>query len=236
MATKKLSAGQLKEKDFEEISRAFITKVYRWMTLALVISGFTALYTASSQTLISFIFGSKFVFYGLLVVELALVFILSAALHKMSVGLGIFFFILYSVINGLTISSIFIIFEIRSIFIVFFISAAMFAGMSIYGVKTKQNLMSAGRYLMMALIGLIIASLVNLLLKSSMLEWIISLISVAVFTGLTAYDTQKMFKIARNSDDSEIFQKAAIMGALELYLDFINIFLSLLNLFGKRKS
>lgn len=236
MATKKLSAGQLKEKDFEEISRAFITKVYRWMTLALVISGFTALYTASSQTLISFIFGSKFVFYGLLVAELALVFVLSAALHKMSVGLGVFFFILYSVINGLTISSIFIIFEIRSIFIVFFISAAMFAGMSIYGAKTKQNLMSAGRYLMMALIGLIIASLVNLLLKSSMLEWIISLISVAVFTGLTAYDTQKMFKIARNSDDSEIFQKAAIMGALELYLDFINIFLSLLNLFGKRKS
>ena len=236
MATRKLSAGQLKEKDFEEISRAFITKVYRWMTLALVISGLTALYTASSQTLISFIFGSKFVFYGLLVAELALVFILSAALHKMSVGLGVFFFILYSVINGLTISSIFIIFEIRSIFIVFFISAAMFAGMSIYGAKTKQNLMSAGRYLMMALIGLIIASLVNLLLKSSMLEWIISLISVAVFTGLTAYDTQKMFKIARNSDDSEIFQKAAIMGALELYLDFINIFLSLLNLFGKRKS
>lgn len=236
MATKKLSAGQLKEKDFEEISRAFITKVYRWMTLALVISGFTALYTASSQTLISFIFGSKFVFYGLLVAELALVFILSAALHKMSVGLGVFFFILYSVINGLTISSIFIIFEIRSIFIVFFISAAMFAGMSIYGAKTKQNLMSAGRYLMMALIGLIIASLVNLLLKSSILEWIISLFSVAVFTGLTAYDTQKMFKIARNSDDSEIFQKAAIMGALELYLDFINIFLSLLNLFGKRKS
>ena len=236
MATKKLSAGQLREKDFEEISRAFITKVYRWMTLALLISGLTALYTASSQTLISFIFGSKFVFYGLLVAELALVFVLSAALHKMSVGLGVFFFILYSVINGLTISSIFIIFEIRSIFIVFFISAAMFAGMSIYGAKTKQNLMSAGRYLMMALIGLIIASLVNLLLKSSMLEWIISLISVAVFTGLTAYDTQKMFKIARNSDDSEIFQKAAIMGALELYLDFINIFLSLLNLFGKRKS
>lgn len=236
MATKKISAEQLKEKDFEEISRAFITKVYRWMTLALVISGFTALYTASSQTLISFIFGSKFVFYGLLVAELALVFVLSAALHKMSVGLGVFFFILYSVINGLTISSIFIIFEIRSIFIVFFISAAMFAGMSIYGAKTKQNLMSAGRYLMMALIGLIIASLVNLLLKSSMLEWIISLISVAVFTGLTAYDTQKIFKIARNSDDSEIFQKAAIMGALELYLDFINIFLSLLNLFGKRKS
>ena len=236
MATKKLSAGQLREKDFEEISRAFITKVYRWMTLALVISGLTALYTASSQTLISFIFGSKFVFYGLLVAELALVFILSAALHKMSAGLGVFFFILYSVINGLTISSIFIIFEIRSIFIVFFISAAMFAGMSIYGAKTKQNLMSAGRYLMMALIGLVIASLVNILLKSSMLEWIISLISVAVFTGLTAYDTQKMFKIARNSDDSEIFQKAAIMGALELYLDFINIFLSLLNLFGKRKS
>ena len=236
MATKKLTAGQLKEKDFEEVSRAFITRIYRWMTLALLISGLTALYTASSQTLIAFIFGSKFVFYGLLIAELALVFILSATLHKMSVGLGVFFFLLYSVINGLSISAIFIVFEISSIFIVFFISAAMFAGMSLYGAKTKQNLMSAGRYLMMALIGLIIASVVNLLLKSSMLEWIISLISVAVFTGLTAYDTQKMFKIAQVSDDSEIFQKAAIMGALELYLDFINIFLSLLNLFGKRKS
>ena len=236
MATKKLTAGQLKEKDFDEISRTFINRVYRWMTLALLISGFTALYTASSQTLISFIFGSKFVFYGLLIAELALVFILSATLHKMSVGLGIFFFLLYSVINGLTLSSIFIVFEIRSISIVFFISAAMFAGMSIYGAKTKQNLMSAGRYLMMALIGLVIASVVNLLLKSSVLEWIISLVSVGIFTGLTAYDTQKMFRIARNSDDSEIFKKVSVMGALELYLDFINIFLSLLNLFGKRRS
>ena len=111
----------------------------------------------------------------------------------------------------------------------------MFAGMSIYGAKTKQNLMSAGRYLMMALIGLVIASVVNLLLKSSVLEWIISLVSVGIFTGLTAYDTQKMFKIARNSDDSDIFKKASVMGALELYLDFINIFIKLLRLFGRRK-
>jgi len=232
METKKIAA----EKDFNSMARVFITRVYRWMILALSISGLTAFFTASSPALLKLIFGNKFGFYGLLIAEIALVFIISLSLQKISTGLAVFLFILYSVINGLTISSIFIVFEITSIFIVFFISAAMFAGMAIYGSKTKQNLNSAGRYLTMALIGLIIASLVNLLLKSSVLEWIVSIVSVGVFTGLTAYDSQKMIKIAQSSDDSEIFQKASIMGALELYLDFINIFLSLLNLFGKRRS
>lgn len=217
-------------------ARKFIAGVYGWMAIALIISGFAALFTAASPMMISMIWGTRFGFYVLLAIELLLVFILSASMKKLSAGVAGFFFILYSIINGITLSSIFIVFETNSIIMAFFISAGMFLGMTIYGRRTSQNLTSAGRYLMMAVIGLVIAALVNLLFKSSMLEWIISIVSVVVFIGLTAYDSQKIARAALYSDGSETFKKAAILGALELYLDFINIFLALLNLFGKKRS
>jgi len=217
-------------------AKSFITRVYAWMAAALVISGISAFFAAASPTLINLIWGGRNIgFYVLVAVELLLVIIISAAIRSIPAGLAGLLFLLYSVVNGLTLSAIFIVFEIRSIGIVFFISAAMFFAMSLYGRFTKQDLNSAGRYLMMAVFGLVIASIVNLLLKSDIFQWIISLVTLVVFIGLTAYDTNKIMQAAQASDGSDTFKKAAIYGALELYLDFINIFLSLLNLFGRKR-
>ncbi len=217
-------------------ARNFITRVYGWMTIALILSGLSALFAATSPIAFELIWGGKHIgFYVLVVAEIAIVIILSAIIRKVPVGVAVFMFLLYSIVNGLTLSAIFLVFEITSIFIVFFISAGMFLAMSLYGRYTKQDLNSAGRYLMMALFGLIIASIVNLLLKSNILQWIISLVSLVVFIGLTAYDTRKIVTASQMADGSDTFKKAAIFGALELYLDFLNIFLSLLNLFGKKR-
>lgn len=217
-------------------ARRFITRVYGWMAVALIVSGFSAFFAAVSPAAQSLIWGGKHIgFYVLVAVEILLVIVISASITKIPVGLAGFIFILYSIVNGLTISAIFLVFEIHSIGIVFLISAAMFFAMSLYGRFTKQDLNSAGRYLMMAVFGLVIAALVNLLLKSDVLQWIISLVTLVVFIGLTAYDTNKIVKASELADGSDTFKKAAIYGALELYLDFLNIFLSLLNLFGKKR-
>ena len=217
-------------------ARRFITRVYGWMTVALILSGLSALFAAAYEPLYNLIWGGRHIgFYVLVVTEIALVIILSAIIGKISVAAAAFLFILYSIVNGLTLSAIFLVFEIHSIGVVFFISAGMFFAMSLYGRFTKQDLNSAGRYLMMALFGLVIASVVNLLLKSDILQWIISMVSLVVFIGLTAYDTNKIVRASALADGSDTFKKAAIYGALELYLDFLNIFLSLLNLFGKKR-
>ena len=154
----------------------------------------------------------------------------------MSTATASLVFIIYSILNGLSLSVIFLVYTSTSIFRVFAITAGMFACMSIYGRVTKTDLRSAGRYLMMALFGIVIASVVNLFFRSTGLDWLISLVTVGVFTGLTAYDTQKLYAIAERADGSEVFARAAIIGALELYLDFINIFLALLRLFGKSNN
>lgn len=219
-----------------DVRKKFLAGVYGWMALALIISAACALLTASSTTVLRFIFGNPIVFYGLIIGELAIVFILSARIRKMSVTSAIIAFIAYSVINGITLSSIFMVYSISSISRVFLVTAVMFGAMSLYGLKTKSDLSSMSRYLFMALIGVIIASVLNLLFRSTMLDWIISLVSVVVFTGLTAWDTQKLLRASEFSDGSETFSKVAIIGALELYLDFINIFLSLLRLFGRRSN
>ena len=217
-------------------ARKFIARVYGWMAVALIVSGVSAFLAAASPAAYSLIWGGKHIgFYVLVAVEILLVIVISASIAKIPVGAAGFLFIIYSIVNGLTLSAIFLVFEIHSIGIVFFISAAMFFAMSLYGRFTKQDLNSAGRYLMMALIGLIVAGLINLLFKSTMLDWITSIIGVGIFIGLTAYDTQRLMRIGVKNDGSEKFQKMAVIGALELYLDFINIFLKMLRLFGKRK-
>jgi uncharacterized protein len=215
--------------------RKFLSRTYGWMTLALVISAASAFLTATSTPLLKFLFGNRAIGFWIVAIgELALVWWLSASIRKISTTAASVAFIAYSILNGLTMSSIFIVYTGTSIMYTFLASAGMFGAMSIFGMKTKQNLNSAGRYLMMALLGVIIASVINMLLKSSGLDWAISLITVVVFTGLTAYDSQKMLAAAGYADGSETFKKASIIGALELYLDFINIFLSLLRLFGRR--
>ena len=217
-------------------ARKFIARVYGWMAVALVLSAASAFFAANSELAFNLIWGGRHIeFYVLVAIEILLVVIISASLPKIPVGFAGFLFVLYSIVNGLTLSAIFLVFEISSIGIVFLISAGMFFAMSLYGRYTKQDLNSAGRYLMMAVFGLVILAVVNLLLKSSILQWIISLVTLVVFIGLTAYDTNKIVRASALADGSDTFKKAAIYGALELYLDFLNIFLSLLNLFGKKR-
>ncbi|MGN0739406.1 MAG: Bax inhibitor-1/YccA family protein [Treponema sp.] len=224
-----------------EVQRKFMAGVYLRMVLALAITAAVAYFVAykiqTDLTFQSFFFKNiNPILWGSFIAELAVVFVLSFYTRKISSFTAMFLFILYSVITGITFSTVFIIFEIDSIFKVFLISGLMFLGMSIYGIFTQADLRSAGRYLVMALIGLCAASLLNLLFRSPAVDWIISLAGVGIFVGLTAYDTQKIMTIAIHDDGSEKFQKYAIIGALELYLDFINIFIKMLNLFGKRKK
>lgn len=214
----------------------YITKVYNWMAFALLATGLIAYFTATSEQMTNFIFSSKIVFYGLLIGELLLVVYLTRSIEKLSQNAAMTVFMLYAVLNGLTMSVIFLIYTSGSIATTFFVTAGTFAAMSIYGYTTKKDLTSIGNIAMMALIGIIIASIVNIFLKSDMMAYIITYLGVAIFVGLTAYDTQKLKEIgARGFENQEGMEKSAIIGALTLYLDFINLFLFLLRIFGSRK-
>ena len=218
------------------VQRKFLTKVYGWMSLALLLSGITAFIVATSPFLINLVFGNKIGFPLLAIGEIILVWWLSASIRKISTMAASIAFLAYSVINGATLASIFYVFSLNSIVVVFLVSALMFIGMSLYGVFSKSDIMSFGRYFSMAIIGLIVASVINIFLKSSGFNWVISIVTVVIFTGLTAYDTRKMILVSQQADGSDMFQKASIIGALELYLDFINIFLALLRIFGKSRD
>jgi hypothetical protein len=222
-----------------EVSAAFpalMRKVYVWMSLALIITGFTAYYVATNENLLALIYSKPAVMWILIGVELAIVFGVTAAINKLSLFVATLLFVLYSVINGALLSSIFLIYTMSSIATVFFITAGTFGVMSLYGYTTKTDLTSWGKLLMMALIGLIIATVVNLFMKSSGLEMIISYVGVLIFVGLTAYDTQKIKMMCMQAPDAgESMQKLALLGALSLYLDFINLFIYLLRIFGRRE-
>jgi FtsH-binding integral membrane protein len=220
------------------LSSAFsvlMRKVYVWMTLALVITGFTAYGVATSPGIQQAIFTNQIVFWGLIIAEFALVIGVSAAINRLSLATATLMFILYSVINGALLSSIFLIYTASSIATVFFITAGTFATMALIGYTTKTDLSSIGKYLFMALIGLIIATFVNFFIKSSGFDYILSYIGVLIFVGLTAYDSQKIKQMLLQAPDAgEGAQKIALLGALSLYLDFINLFLYLLRIFGRR--
>lgn len=224
-----------------EEKQKFVARTYMWMGLALIISAVAAFFTAgyfmqllnSQQTHTARTLMTIIKVCG--IAELALVFILSMTLRSISVFGAALMFIVYSLLNGITLSVIFLVFDLGSIAFCFGGAAAMFIAMSIYGKATKQDLSKAGHYLLMAVIGLIIVSLINWLMRSPMIDWLISIATVVIFTGLTAYDTQKVLRTAQRANGSDAYRKLAIVGALELYLDFINIFLSLLRLFGKRR-
>lgn len=213
----------------------FITKVYGWMSLALVITGITAYLTATSQAVLEFIFGIPYMFMGLLIGEVLLVIGLSAMINKMSAATATFLFILYSVVNGLTLSVIFLVYTQGYISLTFFVTALTFGVMSAYGYFTKKDLTSWGNLLMMALVGLVISSIFNLFMKNEILYWITTYAGILIFVGLTAYDTQKIKNMNMIGADGETARKGAIMGALTLYLDFINLFLLLLRLLGRKK-
>ncbi len=207
-------------------------KVYVRMFLALVVTAFTALYVASSPSLLMTIMGSRAIFFGLIIAELAIVFVVSGMLHKLSSTTAVLLFYLYAILNGVVFSSIFVVYSLGSIAYTFFITAGVFGAMSVYGLVTKNDMTKFGSYCMMALFGLIIATVVNIFVASSTLDWIISFVGVVLFIGLTAWDTQKIKNAAYVVEPSQM-GKLATIGALSLYLDFINLFLYLLRFFGR---
>lgn len=217
--------------------RALFRNVYVWMTMALAITGLVAMYMAKSLTLLQMILGSSFGMWGLLIAEIGLVWYLSARIRQISFTTATVLFIIYSILNGATLSVIFLVYTASSIASTFFITAGTFAATGIYGYVTKKDLSSLGSLCIMGVIGLIIATVVNIFLASDALTMVISYIGVALFVGLTAYDTQKIKRLLLSNDMevNEETQKIALLGALTLYLDFINLFLYLLRILGDRK-
>ena len=224
---------------------SFIRSVYNWMAIALALTGFTAFYVANSPQILGLFFNvagnrlqPSMLFWGCLIGELALVFTLSARVQKMKAQTATALFVLYSVLNGVTLSSIFIIYTRSSITSVFFICSATFVATSLFGYFTKKDLTSMGQFMFMGLIGIIIASVANFFFKSSGMQMIISYVGVIVFVGLTAYDTQKLKGMALSQPadlSAGVIRKGALIGALTLYLDFINLFLMLLHILGNRE-
>ncbi|MGX7388999.1 hypothetical protein CKN61_09450 [Carnobacterium divergens] len=227
--------NQRREVATEGMSRFFAT-VYGYMTLGLALSGVTAFYASQSPIIMKFVYGSPFGLIALVVLELFLVFKLASNGKKMrSVGSSIVGFTAFSIVNGVLLSSIFLVYNLGSIASAFMITAGTFAGMSFVGFVTKKDMSSFGGQLRGALIGLIIATVVNgFILKSGPADFVLSIITVLIFIGFTAYDTQKLKQIYMHYQDQETLGSIAISGALSLYLDFINIFLSILRIFGGR--
>lgn len=219
------------------VASALMRSVYYWMAGALTITGLTAMLVANSPALMNLIFTNTALVWILLIAEFVLVAIISAAINRISFSTATILFIIYSALNGVTLSSIFVLYTQGSIASTFFITAGMFVALALYGTVTKKDLSGIGRFMFMTLIGLIIASIVNIFMHSEMLYWITTAIGVVIFTGLTAWDAQKIQQMAAEAAEvNESTQKMALLGALSLYLDFINLFLYLLRIFGRRSN
>lgn len=215
-------------------TNAFLKKVYAFMAAGLFATGVTATAVASSQTLLDLIVGNRIVFYGLMLAEIGMVLVFSAAARRLSTPAAAALFFLYAIVNGATLSIIFLMYTASSIGSTFFITAGTFGALSAFGYATKRDLSGVGNFAIMGLIGLIIASVVNIFLHSPMIYWLTTFAGVIVFTCLTAYDTQKIKALAAANPGAGD-TKLAMQGALVLYLDFINLFIYLLRLFGKRR-
>ena len=217
----------------------FIRSVYNWMAVGLGLTGVVAYFVANTPSVRNVVFGNPILFFGLIIGQLALVFIVSARIQKLQASTATGLFLLYSALNGATLSFIFMVYAKSTITSTFFVCAATFVGCSIYGWTTKRDLTSLGGFLMMGLIGIIVASLVNMFFRSAGVSMIISYIGVLVFVGLTAYDTQNLKSMALTQPadlEAAVVRKGAILGALKLYLDFINLFLMLLRIFGNQRN
>ncbi len=218
--------------------RVLMRKVYLWMSLALAVTGMTSFYIASNPGLLQTIFTSRGIFLMLIIAELALVFILSARIMKMSFATAGIMFAAYSVLNGVTMSFIFIRFTMSSIAGAFLVTAGMFAVMSFIGFTLKKDLASFSSFFFMALVGLVIATIVNAFWANSVLYWVITYVGVLLFVGLTAYHTQKIKHMLMMYGDevNDNTQKLALLGSLSLYLDFINLFFYILRFFGRNDN
>jgi FtsH-binding integral membrane protein len=221
-----------------ERTRSLLRNVYLWMTGGLALTAVVALGVASNTDIIRAILSSRFLFFALLIAEVGLVWFLSARIAKLSPVAATVAFAAYAVLNGFTLSLILLIYTSASLATALFITAGTFAGMSVYASVTRRDLAKVGTYLVYGLWGIILASLVNLFLKSPVVDWIVSYVGVAVFLGLTAYDTQVIRRWSAEAGDSlseADYIRFSILGALKLYLDFINLFLFFLRIFGRRK-
>lgn len=220
------------------VTSVYMRQVYAWMCIGMALTAVFAYGVAGSPALRSAIYNNTIIMILLVVAQFGLVIALSAAIHKMSGPVATGLFLLYSALTGVTISSIFIVYPIATIGSAFAVTCGMFGAMSLYGTITKRDLTGMGNFLFMGLIGIIIAMIVNIFLKSSMMNFIVCCLGVLIFTGLTAYDTQKLRAFGENAplDDPQAVRRGAILGALTLYLDFINIFLMLLQLFGGNRD
>ncbi|WP_297826205.1 Bax inhibitor-1/YccA family protein [uncultured Desulfovibrio sp.] len=220
------------------VASVYMRQVYQWMTAGLALTTAVAYGVASSPAIRDAILGNSMVMILLIVAQFGLVIALSAAIHKMSAGTATALFLLYSALTGATLSSIFVIYPIASIANAFLVTTGTFLAMSVYGSVTKRDLTGMGNFLFMGLIGIVIAMVVNIFLRSGMMDLIISCLGVLIFTGLTAYDTQKLRRFGEGAPlaDGTAVRRGAIMGALTLYLDFINLFLMLLRLFGGNRD
>lgn len=222
------------EDEIKQHVSQYIAKVYGWMFLALMVTAVSGYYVASSEAMINFIVGNKIGFWVVLIGQLFLVGYMSARINKISVQTATALFFIYSALNGLIFGILFLVYTPASLLTVFGITAGTFGVMSAVGYYTKQDLTKFGQIMFFGLIGLILASIVNFFMKSEMMYWILSYVGVAVFVGLIAYDTQKI-KAYALMESEEMRKKGAILGALALYLDFINLFIYLLRLFGSRR-
>lgn len=223
---------------FSSSFAALMNKVYAWMALGLIMTALTAMYVASNEEIVRAIFSNSIAFWGLMIGELGLVVWLSAGIQRMSFGMAGVLFAVYSILNGVTLSFIFLIFTAESIAQTFFVTAGTFGAMSLVGAFIKKDLSVLGRVLMMGLIGLIIATVVNMFVHSSGLTMMLNYLGVLIFVGLTAYDTQKIKQMLAQAGAYGVTpetNKLALIGSLQLYLDFVNLFLYLLRFFGNRK-
>ncbi|GAB6887404.1 Bax inhibitor-1/YccA family protein [Desulfothermus okinawensis JCM 13304] len=219
-------------------TNVFLRGVYLWMSIGLMITAYISYLISSSPTLISIFLQNQLLFIGIIIGEIVLVVTISGAISRLSASMATILFIVYSGLNGITLSTIFLIYTKASIMKTFFVCSGMFGAMSIYGYTTSKDLTSWRSFLFMGLIGVIIASVVNMFFHSTQMEFVISVIGILVFIGLTAYDTQKLKQMGQNAplDKKSTLQKGTILGALTLYLDFINLFLLLLRFFGSGRD
>lgn len=215
-----------------DVQTRVVNQVYTWMTLGLALTATVGWYVSESEMLRNLIFSNGFVMIGLIVAQLGIVFGLSAGINRLSGSAATGLFILYSALTGLTFSAIFLVYTANSIASAFFVTAGTFAAMSVFGHTTKRDLTKLGSIAFMALIGIIFALLVNMFMQNPVLDLGISVIGVLLFTGLTAYDAQRIKEMAAKVTDGESEAKVSVMGALALYLDFINLFFMLLRFLG----
>ena len=213
-------------------TNAVMKRVYVRMFIGLLISAFCALGIATSPTALQFFFGNQIVFWGMLIAMFAMAFMIPMRLNKMSSGTVLLMFCIFSALMGAWLAPIFVVYRLGTIVYTFFITAGTFGAMSVYGYFTKSNLDKMGSFLMMGLFGLIILIIVNIFAKSTTIEWIVSIVGLFIFIGLTAWDTQQVKKLAAANLEPALADKLATMGAMNLYLDFINLFLFLLRIFG----